>query len=228
MKKIYILLICLILFTSCSVKNNQVDLSYSSSSYKMLDVLIKKNIGISPKKGIAYITTSEKRKQLSSRAAFISNSVNAFRIDFLSPTGLPFMTFSYNNKKGYIKNNDKVKIYSNPEKILKLITNIEIPAEFISILICNGVPIIDFQTADTDESGSKLILKNNKEKAVYSQQSNGFEITYENKNTHSKIFIFIKSNHFKIQSSDYSLEFTHEFIQPLQKISDNKIFILTR
>lgn len=225
------------IFTSCSMTKPQIsDMVVSPEAKALLKEIHDFNSLKNPCKGTGqvYITTND--RNVSYSIAYASDGIKKVRLEFLTPVGLPAAKVATDGKKIYFAEGSEqdIKKYSNPDRVFKKILGLPVKSEFISMLICGKIPLINFHKYSISQNhGVKtLILEKGNLTQTIVKTGTGFGKIIEFKKDDSPLYTFLTNDtgNFLIHSGNpfVKISFNRDIYVPVKNHNSNDIFILTR
>ncbi|MGM0609430.1 MAG: hypothetical protein ACQESP_13560 [Candidatus Muiribacteriota bacterium] len=236
-KKNFYLFFILLFFSflsSCGNKYHKaIDPVISDPASEILKKIKKINSESVPLKGLAELRVKSEQEIKEYNIAYASDGKSKFRIEVLSPIGMPVLTIAYDGDTLFINEDgsSKIKTYSNPDKVIQKITSIDFNINFLPELICSKIIIIDFNKADVKKN--KLILsRNNIDQEINFDKDffSGYQFFLKKNNNDLYQVVFYDNKNFDIISrkKNAKLSFFKKTAVPLKNIGNSNIFRLTR
>lgn len=230
----FVLLLISTFLSSCGFKYHKEPAPViTDQASEILESINNINSESQPLKGLAELIVKSDQQIKEYEIAYASDGTGKLRIEVLSPIGMPVLTIAYDGDTIYFNEDGspKVKTYSNPNKVIKKITNIDFNIKFLSELICSKIILIDFNKADAKKN--KLLLsRNNIEQEISFDKDflSGYQAFFmENEKKKYKV-VFYENKNFEIISTrnNTKLSFFKKTAVPLKNIGNSNIFRLTR
>ncbi|MGM0609017.1 MAG: hypothetical protein ACQESP_11420 [Candidatus Muiribacteriota bacterium] len=231
---IFFILLIPFFLSSCGLKYNKDKAPViTDSASEILNEIKSINTNAFALKGLAELRVKTDQYIKEYNIAYASDGNKKLRIEVLSPIGMPVMTITYDGKKIYFHEdkNSKIKTYSNPDKVIQKITNIDFNIKFICKLISSKIILIDFNKADAKKNTLILTENNIEQKISFDKDfSSGYKAFFKENNKDLFQVVSYKNNNFEIISlkNNTKLSFIKKTAVRLTNKKDSNIFRLTR
>lgn len=236
-KKFFCFIPVLLILSSCATLDTSQSLKKDTSlSSGVINEIKNYNESKFPSKGIASLEIKKGSQISSYTAAFASNGNNKARLELLTPTGLPAVSISFIENKIFLLKHDgsSVKKYSNPKLVTKKLLGFPMDISFLSYLLCQKIPILDYNKSSAFINGEekKLILDTNDHKTeiFFSDIFLEKQIIVSDKNGSVYLVTLKKDNGFSINAVDKNIKisFIISHKVPITGKDKSDIFMLTR
>ncbi len=161
------LLISFLLVSACTGLGKRIEgfEPGQSEAETLLINLKKKNNSLKAFKGIGRINLTQNQELISARMAFLGSKPSSLRIEVLSPTGQPTLSFSAHNETIYFISHFESKFFKKRSKDanLKYLLSIHMNVSEVMELLTGRIPILDYTSCklvrNDQKNGWVLVLK---------------------------------------------------------------------
>ncbi len=164
---LFSLLILLLLNSACTSFGKRIE-GFEPGQSKAETLLInfkKKNHNLKTFKGIGKINLTQNQELISARMAFLGSKPSSLRIEVLSPTGQPTLSFSAHKETIYFISHFENSFFKKRSKNanLKHLLSIQLNVSDVINLLSGRIPILNYHSCELAKNEQKdgwvLILK---------------------------------------------------------------------